>query len=426
MAHHMTTETEDVVEEYAGLVLEDQLLDHMATPAGCRAIWKERLSSELIGDSDDGIRTALEFVISYMDEYREPPSRGVLEEETGYDEFDTPIAPIGYVITKLRERYQRQQMKRVITTLGRNAGNPEEALRIGLSEFNRIRAETADRKHTMDSSEVAEVVDKYHERLKHGAIQGVTFGFEELDKSLGGLKTDELTFIIARPKRYKSWQLLWSATAAVWTESRSVVFDTLEMPPEEMMERYTCIIAGVSYRDFKLHNLSPAALGELDKAARDAFNNPNKIYFRRPPRGERTVQQMMQEAIELGAEALYIDQLSFIESVRKASVDQRHREVSFICEDLKDATQHMPIYVAAQFNREAAGLNEMADLSKIGLSDSIGQVADTILGVHATKDMKAQNLIHMGVIESRSYEPTVWEMSVDLSKDSTFKITNVV
>ena len=241
-------ETEgEVVEEYAGLVLEDQLLDHLATPKGCRAVWKARLSPELIGDEDDGVKAALEFVISYMDEYREPPSRAVLEEETGYDEFEKPIAPIKYVIGKLKERYQRQQMKRVITTLGRNVGNPEEALRIGLSEFNRIRQETLERGNTMDSSDIGEIIDAYKQRLLTGAIDGVTFGYPELDAHLGGLKDDELTFIIARPKRYKSWQLLFSAFKAVTNESRNVYFATLEMPPEEMMGRYTSMFAGVSW-----------------------------------------------------------------------------------------------------------------------------------------------------------------------------------
>ena len=420
-------ETEgEVVEEYAGLVLEDQLLDHLATPKGCRAVWKARLSPELIGDEDDGVKAALEFVISYMDEYREPPSRAVLEEETGYDEFEKPIAPIKYVIGKLKERYQRQQMKRVITTLGRNVGNPEEALRIGLSEFNRIRQETLERGNTMDSSDIGEIIDAYKQRLLTGAIDGVTFGYPELDAHLGGLKDDELTFIIARPKRYKSWQLLFSAFKAVTNESRNVYFATLEMPPEEMMGRYTSMFAGVSWWNWTHNAISRNEIDLMEDARHKVFNMDSRVFFRRPPRGERTVAQIVEDAKDLGAECLYIDQLSFLESTRRANT--RWEEVAYICEDLKEATQHFPVYIAAQFNREAANLTEMADLSKIGLSDAIGQTADTILGIYANKDMHAQNLIHLGIIEARSFQPEVWEIQVDMTgkADDYFTVSNVV
>jgi len=419
------TLTEDI-EEYAGLILEDQLLDHLATPKGCRAVWKQRLSPELIGDEDDGIKAALEFVIRYMDEYREPPSRAVLEEETGYDEFEKPVAPIKYVIGKLKERYQRQQMKRVITTLGRNVGNPEEALKIGLSEFNRIRSETLERGSTMDSSDVGEIIDAYMERLRTGAIQGVTYGYPELDKHLGGLKDDELTFIIARPKRYKSWQLLYSAFKAALTEGRTSYLATLEMPPEEMMSRFVCMLAEVSWWNWTHNAITHPESQRLEEARHMIMDLDAKVYFRRPPRGERTVAQIAEDARDLGAEILYIDQLSFLESTRRN--DSRWMEVSYICEDLKEATQHFPVYIAAQFNREAANLTEMADLSKIGLSDSIGQTADTILGIHATKDMHDQNLIHLGIIEARSFQPEVWEIQVDMTGKSEdyFTVQNVV
>jgi hypothetical protein len=69
---------------------------------------------------------------------------------------------------------------------------------------------------------------------------------------------------------------------------------------------------------------------------------------------------------------------------------------------------------------------EMADLSKIGLSDSIGQTADVILGLHQTEDMRKSNVLQLGIIESRSYRSAKWELVVELTQNSNFRVTGIV
>jgi len=364
--------------EFAGLVLEDQLLDHLATPEGCMAVWRERLDPEIIPEINEGVREALRFVIAYIDEYGQPPDVAVLSEETGYEDFETPIAPIEYVIDKLKERKVRQELKRAITKV-------------------------KERQLVKDS--------------------GISFGYEAIDNALGGMRKGELYFVVGRPGRYKSWQLIKSATES-FQNGANVVIETLEMSAAEMQDRFLCMLAGVSWDQFQHGALPPKDEDILAEAHAWLADQSNKVFFHHPPLHERTVAHMRQFGIEVGADVLYVDQLSFIQANRKS--DQQWIEVGYKCQELKEAASEFPILCAAQFNREAAKAKSVKDLdlANIGLSDSVGQTADLVLGLYANKDMMNNRLLQYGIVKSRSFSERAWEIKVNLGIDSNFYLVD--
>lgn len=400
--------------EYEGIVLEDQLLDHLATPDGAMAIWKERLHPDVISDEEEGIREALKFVLSYIDQYRKAPDPSIIAEETGYEEFAEPVAPVEYVIAKFRERYQRKQLRQVVTKIGRLSKEPQSALVYGLDELSRIRLETSSPGKTITSRDMYSVIENYQARFEEGA-QGPTFGYPEMDQHLGGLQG--VTVILARPKRYKSWQLLKSATDTFFS-GENVFFETMELQEEEMSNRFLCMAAGVSWYRFS-HNLLDAKelaiLEEFELGLREA---PCEITFHRAKLGERNVPHIFGLAQEAEATALYIDQLSWFDGAKD---EGNWRIIGKVMEELKDVSQHMPVFMAAQYNRNAAQEEGIGDLANVGLADWIGQTADNILGIYASRDMLENKLIHIGVVESRSYEPVTWEMKVELTQNSNFR-----
>ncbi len=411
--------------EVSGIVIEDQLLDHLATPEGAMSIWRERLEPAIVGDDED-VRKVLIWTTNYIDEHREAPTKELLKYEFGLD-FLEPVAPLDYVLDKFRERYRRKQAQRAISKVAKIVNSdPEEAVALAFSEFARIRAETVSRETMRDSQDIGSRVDAYNERVLTGNTAGVTFGWPQIDEILGGLRLGCLYFVLARPKRYKSWFVLKSAHEA-WKGGEDVDFNTLELPITEMQDRWLCMLAGVSYGAFMHHRLTHQDLQHLDWARNYAAEQNNKIRFLQPPRGERTVGHLLQTATETDRPpaVIYIDQLSFLESTRKTAIDQRWREVEFICEDLAEAKNQFPIYVAAQFNREAASLNEMADLAQIGLSDAIGQKADMVLGLYASKDMIANKVIEFGTVAARSFEHARFEMKTGLEGDDYIKFLTV-
>lgn len=401
------------------IILEEALLDHLTIPESAMRLWKERIPAEVL--SDEGIAQALEFVVTYIDKFREPPPASVITAEIGYTDLREPSVPIDYVLEKLRERYQRQELRRVVKQIARKSDSPQEALDFGFQALAEIKASTRERKDITDNTEFASVIERYERRKQAGP--GVTFGFPQVDEVLGGLRKDCLYFVIARPKRYKSWHLIKSAVEA-WKMGETVVVNTLEMGKEEVQDRILCMIAKIPWDMFVRGHLLPQHMDKINETQEQCRQIDNKLHILKPPVTERTVPHMARVARELGAKCLYIDQLSFIQSM--VSSDTRHVEVARICNDLKEASADFPVYCAAQFNREAANMNEMGDLSKIGLSDAVGQTADMLLGLYANKDMKASGIYQFGTIDSRSFEHALWEAKVDLSIDSNFRILDRV
>lgn len=408
--------------DFAGLILEDQLLDHLATPEGCVAVWRERLSPEIIPEVNDGIREALAFVIRYIDEYGEAPDVSVLSEETGYEDFEDPIAPIEYVIDKLKERNVRKELKQAITKVSRLVGDPNVALQTMFSEASRIIAENISRRNVLDSYNTGLVLDRYKDRQLI-RDSGISFGYEAIDDALGGMRKGELYFVIGRPGRYKSWQLIKSATES-YQNGNNVVIETLEMTADEMQDRFLCQIAGVSWDQFMHGALPPKDEAILKEAGEWLLEQENRVYFHHPAITERTVPHMKQFALEVEADVLYIDQLSFIHSTKYS--DQRWLEVGYICQELKVASADFPIMCAAQFNREAAKAKSVKDLdlANIGLSDSVGQTADIVFGLYANKDMMNTRVLQYGIVKSRAFSERAWELKVSLSYDSNFSLVD--
>lgn len=403
------------------LSLENELLDHLAEPDNAQKLFELRFNPDFLTEEEAFCRSVLEYQFSHISKYGAPASKEVLESRFADISFVRPSSEVEWIFDQFRERFARTETEAALTDLAKRIyKEPPGAVIDQIStELYRIRESIRDRKTEMSSAEFDRVLREYWESEE--STTGITYGFSHVDETLKGLKKGELVYVIGRPKRYKSWMLMKSMVEAQKSGARCVFF-TLEMDIPEMFQRYACMASGVSWSAFKNRELMPT---DMDLMTRNLqrINESSEIQIIKPPRGERTVHALKMIAKEHGADIMYIDQLKFIESSVKVKADMRFREIEYINEDLKDACSDFPIYLAAQFNREAAQLSEMADLSKIGLSDSIGQTADVVLGLHQTEDMRASRVLQLGVIEARSYRAAKWELIVELSQNSNFRVT---
>lgn len=419
-----TTKTKAVVGDDTTFNVAEQLQDHLGIPDSAMYLFRERVTSDLLDKSENDVGEILDFSLEYIAEYKEPPTPEMLEYEFEGVEFREPKSTVEWVVEKLRERYQRNQAKEVLKKASRMVqADPQGAVETALTGLTKVQVQTASRNIEMDSEDFGFAVERYKNRVLSGSFAGVTFGYAEMDEVLGGMRRGNLVYTIGRPKRYKSWQLLKSAVENQFHETNPVpsVFFTLEMTLDEMFDRYACMVAQVPYGKFMRGHLSTDELQQFTDAQEEFKElSENRITFMHPPRGQRTVQHLRQLALEKGAGVVYIDQLKFIESLRKH--ENRWQEVEYVNEDLKDAAEDFPIMVAAQFNREAASMTEMADLSKIGLSDSIGQTADMLLGLYANKEMLQNNTIEYGVIDARNFQIARWHLRVEVGSRSDFSV----
>ena len=401
--------------------LENELLDHLAVPENAQYLFNQRFNPEFLTDEESFCRSILEFQFSHIGKYGSPASKEVLESRFNDISFVHPTSEVEWLFDQFRERYARSETETALINLAKriNKESPSEVIDQISNELHRIREAIREKKTEISSSEYGDVLREYWDSSE--STGGVTYGFSHVDAVLKGLKKGELVYVIGRPKRYKSWMLMKSMVEAQKQGARAVFF-TLEMDIPEMFQRYACMASGISWSAFRNRELMPSDMDSMMKRL-ELANESSEVQIIKPPRGERTVHALKLIAKEHGADIIYIDQLKFIESAVRVKADMRHREIEYINEDLKDACSDFPIYLAAQFNREAAQLSEMADLSKIGLSDSIGQTADVVLGLHQTEDMRNSRVLQLGVIEARSYNSAKWEVIVELSQNSNFRIT---
>ncbi len=414
-------EVETEVVEYPGFVLEDQILDHLATPEGAMAIWKERITPEMV-DTDEAVAETLAFVIDYIDQYRQAPDVSVIAQETGFEDFQVPTAPVGYVIDKLKERHTRKAIKQVVTKLTRKMDDPREALNYGFGALGELIRETTDHSNELSSHDFLAVLDRYEQKVELG--RGVTFGYDEVDAALNGMHKGQLSFCVARPGRYKSWHVAVKAAAEAFMAGQNILVATCEMTDEEVQDRQACYMAGMPWVKFK-HNILPKKeKADLAELATWTAEQPNFMKIINPRVGERTVPHLSQLAKEFEADALFVDQLSFLQATKEYRA--RHEEVASIVYQMKEAASELPIYCAAQLNREASSLAEMADLEHIGLSDAVGQAADHILAIYSSKEMKESKILHLGSIKARDYDTSSWEVRVELTERSNFQIIGPV
>lgn len=407
------------------IVLENELIDHLGIGETAQYLFDQRFLSEYLTDEEPTGRSILEFQFDHIDKYGVPATKEVLESTFSNIEFLEPSSDVNWLIDQFRNRFARGKVENVLTDVASTlyTKDPNETLDSSIDSLIRIRESVRSKKYAINAYDYQDLLKKYYDDIENRKHRGITFGFREVDEALGGLKQGELIYVIGRPKRYKSWMLMKSMVEAQKDGARCVFF-TLEMELEEMFHRYACMAAGISWPRFKNGDLSAMEMDTFFKNMERAIDS-GSVNIIKPPRGERTVNSLKLIAKEHGADVIYIDQLKFIESGRKISADLRFREIEYVNEDLKDACGDIPFFVAAQFNREAANLKEMADLSKIGLSDSIGQTADAILGLHQTKDMRTSQVLELGIIEARAYEAASWELKVELSQNSNFRITGL-
>lgn len=416
----MTVEIEDIV-----IQLDHQLIDHLSDDESARRLYADKFLPEFLLQTE---AEATQVLLYQFDEIRKrgkPASRQELEYAFDFISFDEPACDVGWLIEQFKTRYIRNKSSDLIEWASeQNHIDPRGVVERLMTEATHLR--DAGREHTIvvTTHDYKQVLDEHFRELKENGISGVSYGFPEIDEHLMGLRRGHLHFVIGRPKRFKSWMLMKSAVACQQS-GLTPVFFSLEIPKEEMFMRYACMMASVSWSDFTHNCLMPDELRRLYETMESFADMENQMVILQPPLGQRTMGDLKALAKDYNADAMYVDQISFVESRRKYG-DKQHMEIAEICTEMKaDTCMEFPLYVAAQFSREAANLKEMGDTAKIGLSDAIGQKADVLLGLYQSKEMRKSQSLEFGVIDARSYDLLSWEVHVGLSRNTNFKVVGL-
>lgn len=210
---------------------------------------------------------------------------------------------------------------------------------------------------------------------------GIKTGIDTLDEQIGGILNNWLVVIAGRPSMGKTIisQLINSHIA----KTENVLFFSMEMSEQEIMDRYVSLMSGVHQDHLKQGELSDYEWERISRAIGQIHNGQSKIYYDETPnlsvnqikyRAKRTKKKVG----EIGA--IMIDYLGLMQLPK---ADRHDIAVGDVTRQLKELSKEIntPIFLLVQANRDTDSKRRptMANLKD---SSSIEADADLILFIH--------------------------------------------
>lgn len=223
------------------------------------------------------------------------------------------------------------------------------------------------------------------ERLEEAAksdrdIPGLTTGFDELDRMLGGFQPGNLIILAARPAMGKTAMAMNWAEHIAFSERAPVLFASLEMSETEVVQRHLSAHARISTQRLRSADLDDRDWQALMRAAQHTDGVPYTLL----DEGSLTVTQLHAKARALSAKTplgvIVVDYLQLMQPER--SNGNRTEDVSAMSRGLKIMARdlNVPVVALSQLSRKvedrADRRPQLADLRESG---QIEADADAVL-----------------------------------------------
>lgn len=213
-----------------------------------------------------------------------------------------------------------------------------------------------------------------------GALSGISTGFIDIDKMLAGLNRSDLIIIAARPAMGKTTIALNIAHNIAIDENLPVLFFSLEMSKEQLVDRMLSYESGVDNSKMRTGNLSDEEFDSLSHAW-GALGEAN-MYIDDTP--GITVTEMRAKARRLSYKQkpglIVVDYLQLMSGSGRGD-GNRVQEVSEISRGLKLIARELdvPVIALSQLSRSVETRHpQIPQLSDLRESGSIEQDADIV------------------------------------------------
>lgn len=217
-----------------------------------------------------------------------------------------------------------------------------------------------------------------------GALRGIPTGYRDLDNMTAGLQPSDLIILAARPAMGKTTLVTNLAYNIATIAKKSVLFFSLEMSKEQLVDRMLADASGVDSWNIRTGNLSDEDFGKLSEAMGEMAEAP--IFIDDTP--GVTVLEMRtkarREAHNNPLGLIIIDYLQLMQGSGKHD-GNRVQEVSEISRGLKLIARELnvPVIALSQLSRtvetRTPQIPQLADLRESG---SIEQDADIVAFIY--------------------------------------------
>ena len=250
-------------------------------------------------------------------------------------------------------------------------------------------------------------------------VSGVQTGLRDLDETLGGLRPGQLVVLAAGPGMGKTSLAANVMHSAAVKQKKNVLFFSLEMTQEEVVERILSFSANVDATKIRSGNLNNKDFNELYYAAEELTSAPMFI----DDRSTLTPYDVLAGARKLGSilnlqqpgaqvDLIVVDYIQ----IMKAGIHSENRalEVAAITGGLKAIAKDMkvPVLALSQLNRDKSkragtdGKSAPPQLSDLKDSGAIEADADVVLFIHREQstqtDSRAPSEAEIIVAKQRS------------------------
>ncbi|RYX78907.1 replicative DNA helicase [bacterium] len=217
-----------------------------------------------------------------------------------------------------------------------------------------------------------------------GAIRGVRTGYRDLDGMTAGLQRSDLIILAARPAMGKTTLVTNLAYNVATANKQSVLFFSLEMSKEQLVDRMLADASGVDAWNIRTGNLSDEDFSKLSEAMGEMAEAP--IFIDDKP--GLSVLEMRTKARRAAHDAplglIIVDYLQLMQGSSK-NEGNRVQEVSEISRGLKLIAREMnvPVIALSQLSRSVENRTpQIPQLSDLRESGSIEQDADIVMFIY--------------------------------------------
>lgn len=397
-----------------------ELLSHLSDPDAWVVLKGEGFHADLI--EDESLREVFEWTLDFVRKHGEPPTDEVLDDEFEIKDspfFEEPVTNLEDLVDRMRRRYKNnQQRDRIRGLVKLQKEDPDAVSKEMAKNAKELQEILARRGEVFSAGDGERAIKAYLDKATRGP--GPSLGFKTLDDYFSGQRG--ISTLVAAPKSYKSWFIVKAALENILQGKYPWLY-SLELPAEETEMRLMCMMAGLPWSKYIHNNFSrdeQRVLVEMENLM--AESGAYKVVS--PEYGERTIEELIGNAKDAGAGAIFIDQAQYVETDGKTLGDWnetgKYWSVLHRARNLAD-----DICFVHQLNSKAANAEKFPTYEMIKGSAAFVEVGTLVLGLWTSKEMRKSSRMQVGVISARNHNNLIWDVDVKLTGDCDFEILGV-
>ncbi|MCH7669038.1 MAG: replicative DNA helicase [Acidobacteria bacterium] len=237
--------------------------------------------------------------------------------------------------------------------------------------------------------------------LRHqqgGDVTGISTGYLDIDKKLGGFNKSNLIILAARPGMGKT-ALALNIAQNVGTSGLPVAVFSLEMSREEIVTRMLCAAGRIDSQKLRTGQLTDNDFTKLSRAANELYKKP--IYVDDSP--GLTVTEIRAKARRLARRpGLSLIVVDYIQLMQGSGAENRQQEISEISRNLKSLARELevPVLALSQLNRALESREDRRPrLGDLRESGAIEQDADIVMFIYRNEYYHPEDMETRGTAE---------------------------